>query len=85
MLAVVASGRARAKASSVPAGAAGGEQVEAGEPLVGGPGRAHAALVPAVAGPPLLADAGLILAPELDPRLRVRRGDRREPRPKPIL
>ena len=61
---------------------AGGEEIEAVEALVGRAGRAHPALVPAVADPALPADPGLILAPELDPGLRVRRGDRGELRPK---
>ena len=69
----------------VGAGAAGGEQVDALEPLVREPGRAHPALVPAAADPPFLADPGLILAPELEPCIRMRLGDRREPRPKPIF
>ena len=67
MLAAVVSGRA--SEGLVGAGPAGGEEVEAGEALVGQPLRAHPALVPAVADPALLADPGLILAPELDPRV----------------
>ena len=59
----------------VGAGPTSGEQVEALEPLVGQPGRAHPTLVPAVADPALLPDPGLILAPELDPHARVGFGD----------
>jgi hypothetical protein len=69
----------------VGAGVAGGEQVEAGEALVRQPRRAHAGFVPAVAGPALLADAGLILAPELDLCFRVGAGDLGEPRPEPVF
>lgn len=64
---------------------AGGEHIEALEPPVGGAGRAHPALIPAVAGPALLPDPGLILAPQLQLLARMRRGDRRELRPKPIF
>jgi hypothetical protein len=66
----------------VGAGPAGGEQVEAGEALAGQAGRADAALVPAVAGPALLPDPGLILAPELEPLVRMGGGDRGELRAK---
>ena len=85
MLAAVASLGQGEREGLVRAGPAGGEQVEALEPLVRGPGRAHAALVPAVAGPALLTDAGLVLTPELDPRARVGLGDPGELRPKPIF
>jgi hypothetical protein len=64
---------------------AGGEQIEAVEAPVGQAGRADAALVPAVADPALLADAGLILTPELDLGVRMRGGDILELRPKPIF
>ena len=64
---------------------AGGEEIEAVEALVGRAGRAHSALVPAVADPALLPDSGLILAPELDPGLRMRGGDLLELRPKSIF
>jgi hypothetical protein len=57
------------------AGPAGGKEGEARKALVGEPGRAHPARVPAMAGPSFLADARLILAPELEPRLRMRPGD----------
>jgi hypothetical protein len=57
------------------AGPAGGKEVEALETLVGQPGWTHAALVPAVAGPAFLADAGLILAPELELGFRMRGSD----------
>ena len=66
-------------------GPAGGEQIKALEPLVGEPGRAHPALVPAVAGPTLLANSGRILAPELDLSAWMRLDDRGEFRPKPIF
>jgi hypothetical protein len=66
----------------VAARAAGREQVEAREALVGQPGRSHAALVPTVAGPALLADPGLILAPQLEPGVRMCGGDRGQLRPK---
>jgi hypothetical protein len=69
----------------VRAGPAGGEPIEAVEALVGEPRRAHPTLVPAVTDPALLADAGLIPTPELDLGLRMRGGDRRELRPKPIF
>jgi hypothetical protein len=57
---------------------AGGEEIDAVVALVGETRRAHAALVPTVAHPTLLTDPGLILAPELDLRLGVRRGDHGE-------
>ena len=69
----------------VRAGSAGGEQVEAVEAPVGQAGRTGAALVPAVADQALLADAGLILAPELDLGVRMRGGDLLELRPKPLF
>jgi len=69
----------------VGAGPAGGEQVKAREAPVGEPGRAHPALVPAVAGPPFLADPGLVLTPELDPHVGMGSRDLVEPRPKPIF
>jgi hypothetical protein len=65
--------------------AGGGEQVEALEPLAGRPGRAHAALVPAVAGPAFLPDPGLALTPELDLRSRMGFGDGGELRPEPLF
>jgi hypothetical protein len=83
MASVVA--RGRASEGLVGARSAGGEEIEAVVPLVSQPGRADAALVPAMADAALLPDPGLILAPELDPPVGVRRADRGEPRPKPIF
>ena len=85
MLAVVARLGQGQGEGLVRAGPTGGEQVEAGEALVGQPRRAHAALVPAVAGPPFLADPGLILAPELDVRVGMSPRDLLQPRPKSIF
>src|SRR5512144_1812310 len=45
----------------ISAGPAGGEPIEALEPLVGTPGWAHPALVPTMAGPTRLANPSLIL------------------------
>jgi hypothetical protein len=67
------------------AGPAGGEQVEAVVALIREAGRAHAALVPAVADPALLAEPRFILAPELDLPAWMGRGDGGEPRPKSIF
>ena len=64
---------------------AGGEEIEAVEALVRQPRRAYPALVPAMADPPFLPDPSLILAPELDLRVRMRLSDRGELRPKPIF
>ena len=59
----------------VGAGSAGGEEMEAGIALVGDAGRTHAALVPAMADPPLLANPRLILGPNLDRLIWMLRGD----------
>jgi hypothetical protein len=59
--------------------------MEAVVALVGEPRRTYAALVPAVADPALLPDAGLILAPKLDLPVRMRLGDGGELRSKPIF
>ena len=69
----------------VRARSAGGEQVEAIVALVGDPSWPDAALVPAMAHPAFLPDPRLILTPELDLGLRMRRGDGGEPRPKSIF
>ncbi len=63
----------------VGAGPAGGEEIEAVVSLVDEARRAHATLVPAAANAALLAHARLVLTPELDLGLRMRRGDRGEP------
>jgi hypothetical protein len=54
--------------AGVPLGADGAEQVDRGEAVLAPPARAHAPLVPDVGGAALLADAGLVLEPQLDPR-----------------
>ena len=64
---------------------AGGEEIKALEALVSHPRRADATLVPAMARPALLADPRLVLTPELDSSVGMRRGDGGEPRAKSIF
>ena len=63
----------------VGAGPAGGEEIEAVVALVGRARRTHPVLIPAMAHPALLTEPRLVLTPELDPGLRMGRGDGGEP------
>ncbi len=72
--------RQRQREGLVRARPAGGEQVQARVALIDHAGRAHPALVPDARGPPFLADARLVLAPELELRVRMLRGDGLQPR-----